>query len=178
VAAPPSVRESSAKTAIGSPKGKKKVIRPREFTEQELLNILFAEDEINPALLQGKQKTVILKVKQRNQKAVKALKQLYGHRCQISGARLTFKKRDGTYYTEAHHLVPLGQGGADDPRNIIIVSPLVHKMLHYAVVDGIDLGQIQQQSSGEGWLKIVVNGEEMMITWHAQHAKRVLAAED
>jgi len=68
----------------------------------------------------------------------------------------------------------LGDGGADDPRNIIIVSPLIHKMLHYASVEGIDLAQIKQLPSGESVLKILINGEEMVITWHAEHAKRVL----
>ena len=162
------------KTKVKAAKKKAKAKPRRVLTEQELLDALFNEDEADPATVGTKQRTVTLKIKQRNQRAVKALKQLYGNRCQISGARLTFRKQDGTFYSEAHHLVPLGDGGADDPRNIIIVSPLIHKMLHYASVEGIDLAQIKQLPSGESVLKILINGEEMVITWHAEHAKRVL----
>jgi 5-methylcytosine-specific restriction enzyme A len=151
-----------------------KTIQHHVPTEQELIDTLFNEDEIDSSNVRSKERTVILKIKQRNKKAVKALKQLYNNRCQVSGSRLTFKKQDGTYYSEAHHLVPLGDGGADDPRNIIIVSPLIHKMLHYATVDNIDLTKIKQQPSGESYLNICINGEEMIITWHAEHAKRVL----
>ena len=143
-------------------------------TEQEILDTLFNEDEAEDMKVEAKQKTVILKIKQRNQKAVKALKSLYDNRCQISGALLTFKKKDGTYYSEVHHLVPLGEGGADNPQNIIIVSPLIHRMLHFAKVEGIDLSNITSNSKGEGTLKITINDEENVITWHAQHAKRVL----
>jgi len=166
--------KTSAKATMRLAAKNQKVKPRRQFSEQELLDMLFNEDEVEPTTIETKQKTRILKVKQRNQKAVKTLKLLYDNRCQLSGARLTFMKQDGTYYTEAHHLVPLGEGGADDPRNIIIVSPLVHKMLHYASVVGIDLGQINCQPSGEATLKIIINGEEMIITWHSEHAKRVL----
>jgi 5-methylcytosine-specific restriction protein A len=157
-------------------KAKKKTKpRPRRvLKEKELLDVLFYEDEADPATVDTKQKTITVKIKQRNQRAVKRLKQLYGNRCQISGARLTFRKQDGIFYSEAHHLLPLGDGGADDPCNMIIVSPLIHKMLHYASVEGIDLTQIKQQPSGEGVLKILINGEDMVITWHAEHAKRIL----
>lgn len=169
----PIVGGSSA-VIVTIPTKKTKAKKHRVLTEQELLDTLFNEDESDSAAIGGKQKTVILKIRQRNQSAVKALKELYHNRCQISGAQLTFKKQDGKYYSEAHHLVPLGVGGADDPRNIIIVSPLIHKMLHYAFIEGIDLTKIKNQPSGEGTLEILVNGEEMIITWHAEHVKRVL----
>jgi len=82
---------------------------------------------------------------------------------------LTFLKADGTIYCEAHHLVPLGGEGADLPHNIIIVSPLVHKMLHYAKVSEIDLSAISE----DGTLDIEINDARHTITWHPDHAASV-----
>ena len=76
---------------------------------------------------------------QRNQKIVAALKALYGGRCQLTGDQFVFKKTDGELYCEAHHLLALGSGGADSPYNLVIVSPLIHRMFHYAEVSGLDL---------------------------------------
>ncbi len=82
-----------------------------------------------------------------------------------------FKKSDGTPYTEAHHLIPLGEGGADAPHNLVIVSAHIHRMLHYADVSDIDLSKINNNQ-----LDISINGVPYTITWHSEHAKLVEAA--
>jgi 5-methylcytosine-specific restriction protein A len=136
---------------------------------------LFGEDE-SAGADPGQTREVVVRIKQRNQNAVRGLKELYRHKCQITGSKQTFLKRDGTPYTEAHHLIALGNGGADDPRNIIIVSPLIHRMLHYADVTGVDLSRIVQAADGSAQLTIQINGTNFTIAWHPQHAERVRLA--
>ena len=144
----------------------------KQRTEEEVVASLFGEDESDGAD-PGQTREVVVRIKQKNQSAVRGLKELYQHKCQITGSKQTFLKRDGMPYTEAHHLIALGNGGADDPRNIIIVSPLIHRMLHYANVTGIDLSRIVQASDGSAQLTIQINGDNYTITWHQRHAERV-----
>lgn len=145
----------------------------QQRTEEEIIGNLFGEDVVDSTEQAEQTREVIVRVRRRNQNAVRDLKALYHRQCQISGDRFTFPKIDGTPYTEAHHLVPLGYGGADDPRNIIIVSPLIHRMLHYADVSGIDLSKIVEQPNGSATLDIKISGKNYTITWHAEHANRI-----
>lgn len=108
------------------------------------------------------------KVRKRNQKAAKSVRQLYTG-CQISGDAFVFKTATGKPYLEIHHLIPLGQGGADSPYNMIAVSAHIHKMLHHAEVSPIDLTKINDNS-----LTISINGQPALITWHPKHANLVL----
>jgi 5-methylcytosine-specific restriction protein A len=130
---------------------------------------LFAEDI--PSDTTQEQRQILVTVLKRNQKITAALKQLYGGRCQLTGDRYTFKKRDGSLYCEAHHLLALGRGGADSPFNLIVVSPLIHRMFHYADVSGLDLKNIRDNK-----LDISISGEPFTITWHPKHAELVNAA--
>ena len=88
----------------------------------------------------------------------------------MTGEQFVFKKADGQLYCEAHHLVPLGAGGADSPYNLIVVSPLIHRMFHYAEVSGLDLSKIVDNK-----LPITINGETYTITWNPLHAAVVIA---
>ena len=153
-----------------------RILRQRkQRTEDEIAQSLFGEDEDCSTSVEPDVIETVVRVRQRNQKAVRDLKELYEHQCQITGDRFTFLKRNGTPYTEVHHLVPLGSGGADNPRNMIIVSPLIHRMLHYAHVTGINLSQIQEQEDGSASLSIRINGQDYEIRWKPQHAERVLS---
>ena len=112
-------------------------------TEEEVINTSFEEDHLEKINeLSREEKERIIRVKARNTRIIKNLKRLYKGNCQISGDQFTFKKKNGEYYSEAHHLIALGEGGSDDYRNIIIVSSLIHRMLHYAKVSEIDLTQL------------------------------------
>jgi len=148
-----------------------RIVIPAEVEEDDILeNVLLEEDEYEEA----PDKEVVVKIKARNQKAVKALKRLYQGKCQITGEDQTFVKRDGTFYSEAHHLVPLGEGGADNPKNIVVISPLVHRMLHYADVEGLDLENVQESDEHGTHLEFKINGDPYMIKWHPKHAELVL----
>lgn len=111
----------------------------------------------------------LVSIRKRNSKAVELLKTLYNGKCQISGEMYSFAKKDGSPYCEGHHLVPLGEGGADDPRNIVIVSPLLHRMLHYANVQRLDLKDIKKMPDGSWYLDFLINGQKYTIRWHQSH---------
>ena len=139
--------------------------RFRDMTEEEAASALFDADYSDEA---PSLKEVATKVRQRNQKAVRALKELYGE-CQISGSKYVFEKADGKPYLEVHHLVPLGLGGADAPSNLIVVSAHMHRMLHYAVVSGIYLTKITDNQ-----LRIKINGRSHVIKWRPEHGATIL----
>jgi len=110
----------------------------------------------------------IFKIRKRNNKIVKELKKLYNGKCQITGEEFTFKKKDGSFYSEVHHLLPLGESGSDSYANAIVVSPLIHRMLHYAEVSEIDLSKIVDNK-----LPIQINGKDYEIKWHPDHIKTI-----
>ncbi|WP_172977521.1 HNH endonuclease signature motif containing protein [Roseovarius sp. THAF9] len=151
-------------TASTSTGGRSFIVR----TEDEIASDLFDADysEVPPD-----KKEVVAKVRVRNQKAVRALKKLYGE-CQISGEQYVFPKEDGDPYLEVHHLIPLGLGGADSPANLVVLSAHMHRMLHYANVGEIDLSKI----SGDQ-LTIRINGNEYTIRWRPDHAAMIKALE-
>lgn len=113
----------------------------------------------------------VAKIRSRNKKLVENLKKLYKGHCQISGTSYTFRKKNGQWYSEVHHLIPLGEDGSDSYANAIVVSPLIHKMLHYANVSPIDLTKINKNT-----LPIKINGKVFKITWHPEHLKTVMDA--
>ncbi len=130
-------------------------------TSPKLANL--EDDDVAPEV-----KERIFKIRKRNNKIVKELKKLYGGKCQITGETMTFRKKNGELYSEVHHLIPLGESGSDSYANAIVISPLIHRMLHYADVSEIDLNNIVDNK-----LKITINGDEYEITWLPQHLETV-----
>jgi 5-methylcytosine-specific restriction protein A len=147
----------------------KNQIKSEEDIEEDLLN-----QDTSPKLAEISEdnepefKERVTKFRQRNYKLVKNLKSLYKGECQLTGDEFTFRKKDGELYSEVHHLIPLGEEGSDSYANAIVVSPLIHRMLHYADVSKIDLTNIQDNK-----LKITINGNEYEITWHKDHIEAV-----
>ena len=70
----------------------------------------------------------------RNQKLVQELKRLYKNTCQLCGTRI--QVRPGKYYSEAHHIKPLGQkhDGADVKANMLCVCPNHHALLDFFAI--------------------------------------------
>jgi 5-methylcytosine-specific restriction enzyme A len=137
-----------------------------EAIEEDLVN-----EDVSPRLanidnspLPAAVKERIIRTRRRNKAVVNNLKALYGNRCQLTGTALTFTKTNGDLYSEVHHLIPLGEDGSDSYANAIVVSPLVHRMLHYATVSPINLSQIVDNT-----LAITINGQPYTITWHQNH---------
>jgi len=150
-------------------RAKRQLISKKAKTEKEVTVELLVEDKVSARNVTPKKKKVILNIRARNTKAVKNLKKLYKGKCQLTGNQYTFLKRDGRRYSEAHHLMPLGQLGADSPFNIIIVSPLIHRMLHYAKISKIDFHKMAKNNT----LDIKINRKRYRIKWHPKHAKLV-----
>jgi len=75
----------------------------------------------------------------------KEIKRLAGRKCQINQALglspLTFKKTNGEYYCEAHHVIPVSTGQKDTlhPSNVICVSADRHRQLHYGNAKVVDI---------------------------------------
>jgi len=113
-------------------------------------------------------KTRLVNIRQRSRQIVDNLKKLYNGNCQVTGTAFTFRKKNGEWYSEAHHLIPLGENGSDSYANVVIISPLIHKMLHYAKVSRIDLSKIKDHK-----LEIFINDERFEIIWHPDHLKTV-----
>ena len=136
-------------------------------SEEEIAADLFKDDYLSKKV---KKTPKVIETFERNRKAVREMKRLY-KTCQITGDDFVFSKVDGKPYLEVHHLIPLGEGGSDDPANLVVISAHIHRMLHYAVVEGIDLSTIV-----EGKLGFTINDEAFTITWLPDHAKVIADA--
>ena len=55
-----------------------------------------------------------------------------GYRCEVEGCTSpAFLTDDGERYVEAHHLVPLAQGGKDEIENTACLCPTHHREVHH-----------------------------------------------
>ena len=142
-----------------------------QLQEEEDAESLFDQDGPSLENKSPEEQQRIITVRKRNKKIVRKLKKLYNHECQITGIEHTFLKPNGHYYTEAHHLIPLGDGGYDAPENLVILSPMLHRMLHYADVTRMDLNQIERHEDGTASLEIIINQKTYKIFWHRKHAE-------
>jgi 5-methylcytosine-specific restriction protein A len=115
----------------------------------------------------------LVAIRKRNLKAVQNLKNLYGNCCQLTGTKYVFPKKDGQGYTEVHHLIPLGQGGADSPSNMVVLSAQMHRMMHYADVSAIDLTKMKKTTDGGWTLEIKINGQDFTMRWNPAHGRVV-----
>lgn len=134
--------------------------------EAEFIETLFSNDG---STRNSFTKEYLTKVRIRNKSIVADLKSLYDNTCQITGKQFSFQKKNGVDYTEVHHLIPLGEGGSDEIKNLIVVNPLIHKMFHHADVKPIDLKNIKVDSNGYGYLEIYISDKPYKITWHPRH---------
>ncbi len=78
-------------------------------------------------------KTVSVKQIKRDSTKVKNLKKYYQDQCQVCLCRIEIKKKK--YYSEVHHLRPIGnENGEDNLKNMIVVCPNHHKEFDYCVI--------------------------------------------
>ncbi len=57
-----------------------------------------------------------------------SLKSIYDHRCQVCG--MNFKIKYEEPFAETHHIHSLGKGGLDISKNIIVICPNHHRIIH------------------------------------------------
>ena len=53
--------------------------------------------------------------------------------CEACENEAPFKKSDGSFYLEVHHLRRLADGGSDTIANAVAACPNCHRELHYGV---------------------------------------------
>jgi len=121
----------TAKTPEGIEKQYRKIEqttskRLKKLSKSEL-SALIEQFELRKEITKAKRKTARTKAFARDPKLAAAMKVKNNHRCQIC-EKLTFKTKDGIYFTESHHIIPRAKGGPDVPSNIVIVCPNCHKI--------------------------------------------------
>ena len=81
----------------------------------------------------SKKKFVLIKQTARDSSKVKKLKKYYSDKCQVCLNQIEIKPKK--YYSEVHHLRPLGKdNGEDNLKNMIVVCPNHHKEFDYCVI--------------------------------------------
>ena len=135
------------------------------FLEEDSVNLDDLADEEDQSKIQQDR---IVKYRKRNKKIVTKLKELYNGECQVSGTEHTFLLKNGQYYSEAHHLIPLGKGGSDNAANIVIVSPTVHRMLHSLSPVIVDFSLLHDDQ-----LPITVGEKTITVIYNEKHAELV-----
>lgn len=102
-----------------------------EAEGMELLELKkqFSED-MEPKVLKNITEEKLVRLVKRYRNIVNKKKMECGCRCQICG--LTFLMDNGSYYCEAHHLIPISEDGSQGSENVIILCANHHRMFHYA----------------------------------------------
>lgn len=103
----------------------------------------------------------VIRLYRRNQAIIQPLKDLYSNKCQICD--FTFKKKDDSNYSETHHLIPLGENGSDDVKNLVVLCPNCHKKLHFATTQLLDFEENKR--------KVQINGNLQFIKYIPEHFK-------
>jgi len=111
--------------------------RAKAVVDEQRLERAFGEDEARLAAVLQEHAGVSDSTKERlrssfyrSRDLTARLNKLYGARCQVTGfdSPLIY----GVRTTEAHHVVYLSRGGADELTNLILLSPNTHKVVHAA----------------------------------------------
>lgn len=102
-----------------------------EFQQREME----LREDLHLPCLTNETREVIVKQIKRYQSVTENCKRRYSNKCQIKGCGFTFRKQNGEFYSEAHHLIPLSEGGTQEENNVIILCPNHHRMMHYADVE-------------------------------------------
>ena len=71
----------------------------------------------------------------RNTGWAREARQTFGRECLIRDCGNRFKKSDGNFYIEVHHIVPLCEGGEDGIWNLSVLCAHHHRMAHFANAD-------------------------------------------
>ena len=81
----------------------------------------------------------------RDTEMTRKLKALYRNECQLCGCKLSLA--DGSFYSEAHHVQPLGRphSGPDIASNILVLCPNHHVLLDYGAMK-LDIDKLRTTS--------------------------------
>lgn len=104
-------------------------------TREELLSLIQKIDLANQKNPPTSREQISIRY-ERNMKLTSLIKILRGEKCQICG--FTFKKIDGGFYSEAHHLENLSNGGFDISKNMLILCANHHRQFHFGNISVVD----------------------------------------
>lgn len=106
-------------------------------------------------------KVLTVTLKERNRHIVNSLKKLYDSKCQVCGQKLKVGYKE--FYSEVHHIQPLGKhNGPDIQENMIVVCPNHHTLLDKGAIS-IDIAKkkvIHFLSEDE------LNGKALLLKHH------------
>ena len=74
----------------------------------------------------------LVEVYARDRGWVRAAKRIFGEYCMVEKCANTFIKEDGSRYIEAHHIVPLCEGGEEGIWNLSVLCAHHHRQAHFA----------------------------------------------
>ena len=120
-------------------------------------NDLIRFTEENKNYLDSLTKELKMQVIIRYLEVVKKQKEKYLNKCQIANCAFTFIKKDGSYYSEAHHIKFLSEGGSQDSDNLLILCANHHRMFHYAKIECV--------KCGDRVTSVIINGSNENINW-------------
>lgn len=87
-----------------------------------------------------KTKAVVVNVYERNPYVVAEVLDRANGTCERCNAVAPFtRKRDGSLYLEAHHIMRLADGGEDTVNNVIALCPNCHRELHFGNIESSKL---------------------------------------
>lgn len=118
--------------------------------------------DLSDKILPEKRRVIVTLIK-RNTRIARKLKILYQGKCQI--CNFTFEKANNENYSETHHIVPLGEQGSHEIKNIIILCANCHRQIHYdkAIWKGF----------GRNIKYVEINGELKEVKYKPVHFKAV-----
>ena len=100
----------------------------RDLSLNELRDIAVAKSR---SAIASSTRTATTKIRERSA-YVKAyvLKRADGH-CEFSKQPAPFNRKDGSPYLEVRHVEMLAEGGSDDIRHCVAISPQIHREIHH-----------------------------------------------
>lgn len=129
-----------------------------EVSDRDLIKSQLAKEliEDNKEIENETISRIIEQIK-RYQSIIANIKNKYKSKCQILSCQFTFKKCDGSSYSEGHHLIPISQNGSQDESNLVILCANHHRMFHFANIQILDRVNNEQT--------VIVNGEILNIQY-------------
>lgn len=78
-----------------------------------------------------KLESTVTAIYERDSEVVKSVKRRAANGCCELCGEKGFKTASGNFYLEAHHVIPLNCGGADDVRNVVAICADDHRQAHF-----------------------------------------------
>jgi 5-methylcytosine-specific restriction endonuclease McrA len=103
------------------PGGNSDIVDPRDERDLE------DDAKMDLAAMPPARRTLILEVVKRNAQRARQLKRDRNYTCERCGESTSWLTRADVPYVEVHHLIPLGENGFDDERNLAVLCSDCHR---------------------------------------------------